>query len=174
MTPEQRERKRAHDRAYYEANRDRILEQQRAYCEANRDRILEQQRAYCEANRDRILERQAIWREGRRPLLREQQRAYQATHREALRAYRATHRDRDRDMERERYPQRNAARRRLRSSRPDATRAEQRRWYESNPYLNLGGERTYIRQLEPGWREVAIAIKNARQAIREAQRGTAS
>ena len=43
----------AKQRAYYEANRDKIAAKQRAYREANRDKIAAKQRAYREANRDK-------------------------------------------------------------------------------------------------------------------------
>ena len=49
---------RAAQRAYYEANREKILEYQRAYYKANREKISESKRAYREANREKISEYQ--------------------------------------------------------------------------------------------------------------------
>ena len=43
-------------RAYYEANREKIAENKRAYYEANREKIAENKRAYREANREKIAE----------------------------------------------------------------------------------------------------------------------
>jgi hypothetical protein len=48
-----RERRAAHQRAYYEANRERLAAHKRAYYEANRERLAAYQRAYREANRER-------------------------------------------------------------------------------------------------------------------------
>ena len=40
---------REQQRAYYQANREKVAEQQRAYYQANREKVAEQQRAYREA-----------------------------------------------------------------------------------------------------------------------------
>ena len=52
-------------RAYREANREKVLEYQRAYREANREKVLEGQRAYREANREKVLEGQRWMRDER-------------------------------------------------------------------------------------------------------------
>ena len=57
--------KREYRRAYYAANRDKVLEYQRAYREANREKVLEGQRAYREANREKVLEGQRWMRDER-------------------------------------------------------------------------------------------------------------
>ena len=57
--------KREYRRAYYEANREKVLEYQRAYREANREKVLEGQRAYREANREKVLEGQRWMRDER-------------------------------------------------------------------------------------------------------------
>ena len=41
---------------YYQANRDKILEQDKQYRQANRDKILEQKKQYYQSNRDKLLE----------------------------------------------------------------------------------------------------------------------
>jgi len=57
--------KREYRRAYYAANREKVLEGQRAYREANREKVLEGQRAYREANREKVLEGQRWMRDER-------------------------------------------------------------------------------------------------------------
>ena len=57
--------KREYRRAYYAANRDKVLEYRRAYYEANREKVLEYQRAYREANREKVLEGQRWMRDER-------------------------------------------------------------------------------------------------------------
>ena len=66
--------KREYRRAYYEANREKVLEYQRAYREANREKVLEYQRAYREANREKVLEGQRAYREANREKVLEGQR----------------------------------------------------------------------------------------------------
>ena len=45
--------KKEYNKSYYEANKDKILEQKKAYREANKDKI----KAYYKANKDKIRER---------------------------------------------------------------------------------------------------------------------
>ena len=49
-----REKLAASDKAYYEANRERINAQKKAHYEANRERIIAERKAYSEANREGI------------------------------------------------------------------------------------------------------------------------
>ena len=67
------------ERAYREANRERIAERERAYREANRERIAERNRAYREANRERIAERERAYREANRERELERSRAVAAS-----------------------------------------------------------------------------------------------
>ena len=66
----------AQQRAYREANREKVAAQQRAYREANREKVAAQQRAYREANRekvaayDRLIEKLVAWREQEKGLTR--------------------------------------------------------------------------------------------------------
>ena len=76
--------KREYRRAYYAANRDKVLEYQRAYREANREKVLEGQRAYREANREKVLEYQRAYREANREKVLEGQRAYREANREKV------------------------------------------------------------------------------------------
>ena len=55
--PYSKEERRAYDKAYKEANKDKIKEQSKAYREANKEKIKEQDRAYREANKEKIKER---------------------------------------------------------------------------------------------------------------------
>ena len=61
-------------RAYYEANREKIAEAKRAYREANREKIAEAKRAYREANREKIAEAQRAYYEANREKIAEAQR----------------------------------------------------------------------------------------------------
>ena len=52
-----REKLAEYKKAYYEANREKLAAQQKAYREANREKLAAQQKAYYEANREKINER---------------------------------------------------------------------------------------------------------------------
>jgi hypothetical protein len=50
--------KKEYNKAYREANKDKIKEEKKAYREANKDKIKEEKKAYREANKDKINEKQ--------------------------------------------------------------------------------------------------------------------
>ena len=52
------EKKKAYDKAYFKANKDKILAQNKAWYEASKDKILARSKAYNEANKDKILAQQ--------------------------------------------------------------------------------------------------------------------
>ena len=78
---------RAAQRAYYEANREKILEYQRAYYKANREKISESKRAYREANREKIAEYQRAYYKANREKISESKRAYREANREKISEY---------------------------------------------------------------------------------------
>ena len=53
----------AQNKAYYEANKDRIAEYQKAYRKANKDKVAARRKAYYEANKDKIAEYQKAYYE---------------------------------------------------------------------------------------------------------------
>jgi len=71
MTDEERkERRKATDRRYYAANREKATERQRKYYTTNADKIAEYQRNYRETNPEKILERARKYRETNAELVR--------------------------------------------------------------------------------------------------------
>ena len=60
------EKKKAHSKAYYEANKDKITAYKKAYREANKEKIKHQHKAYREANKEKINARDKAWREANR------------------------------------------------------------------------------------------------------------
>ena len=85
--PDAKRKRAERQRAYYEANRDKVAERKRAYREANRDKVTEYQRAYYEANRDKVTERQRAYREANRNKVAERQRAYYEANRDKAAEY---------------------------------------------------------------------------------------
>ena len=70
------------NKAYYESNREKILERDRAYREANREKKAEYNKAYREANREKIQEQKKAYREANREKIAEQKKAYYESNRE--------------------------------------------------------------------------------------------
>ena len=81
------------EKAYYEANKDAILEKKKARDEANRDVILEKAKAYREANKPAILERQKAYNEANKDDILERQKAYDEANKEQKKVYYETNRD---------------------------------------------------------------------------------
>ena len=65
----------ARQKAYYEANKDKIAAQQKAYREANKDKIAAQQKAYREANKDKLAAWQKAYREANKDKIAAQQKS---------------------------------------------------------------------------------------------------
>lgn len=61
MTPEQRERKRAYFREWYERNRERVIAKAKAWDQAHPERAREKKREYVERHPDRRAESQRMW-----------------------------------------------------------------------------------------------------------------
>jgi phage-related minor tail protein len=78
------ERKRAYDKARYEANKEAILEQKKAYREANKEAIAEQKKTHYEANKEAILEQQKAHYEANKEAILERNKAYREANKEAI------------------------------------------------------------------------------------------
>ena len=109
-----KEEAREKQKAYHEANREKIIEKQKAYEAANREKIresqkeyeaanLEKRKAYYEANREKIRERQKEYHEANREKILERKRAYNAVNREKIRekqkAYNAANQEKIREKQ---------------------------------------------------------------------------
>ena len=66
----------AQQKAWYEANKDKIAAWQKAYREANKDKVAAQQKAYREANKDKIAAWQKAYREANKDKVAAQQKAW--------------------------------------------------------------------------------------------------
>ena len=76
----------AYCRAYYKANREKILEKHRTYYQANRDRIILRSKVYNEANREAICQRQRTYHKANREKINARKRAYREAHRDEINA----------------------------------------------------------------------------------------
>ena len=88
------------EKAYYEANKEKISEKKKAYreankekikdyYEANKERILERNKTYREANKDKI----KVYREANKERLSEYSKAYYESNKEKKKAYREANKD---------------------------------------------------------------------------------
>ena len=64
--PPEKRKQAAQQKAYREANRDKVAAQKKAWYEANRDKVAAQQKAYREANRDKVAAQKKAWYEANR------------------------------------------------------------------------------------------------------------
>jgi hypothetical protein len=85
------------NRAYYEANREKVLEKERTYREANREKVLEYKRAYHEANREKIAEQKRAYYEANREKFLEKERKYREANREKVLLSKRTYREANRE-----------------------------------------------------------------------------
>lgn len=79
MTPEEKKAKRrTRDKAYREANREKVLARHKTYREANREKVLVGQKTYREANRETELAREKAYREANPEKVLAREKAYRA------------------------------------------------------------------------------------------------
>jgi len=74
------EQKKAHNKAYKKANKERILAQKKAYNEANKERILAQKKAHYEANKEQILAQHKAYNEANKERISAYAKAYREAH----------------------------------------------------------------------------------------------
>lgn len=94
-----REKRAEYQKTYREANREKIAEYKKAYQEDNREKIAKYKKAHYEANREEIEEKHKAYREANRELLAEKQRVYNAANPEKARAHGHNRRARKRNAE---------------------------------------------------------------------------
>ena len=71
-------------KAYHEANKEKIAEFQKAYREANKEKIAERKKAYCEANKEKIAERNKVYCEANKEKVAEQKKAHYQANKEKI------------------------------------------------------------------------------------------
>ena len=81
-----KEKQKAYNKAYYAANRERLLEQKRVY-----------QRAYSEANKEKVAAQHKSWYEANREQINAQHKAYYEANREEINAKRKAYREANRE-----------------------------------------------------------------------------
>ncbi len=75
-------------KAYNEANKEKIAEQKKAYHEANKEKIAAQSKAYHEANKEKIAERKKAYKQSNKEKIAAQNKAYREDNKEKIVAYR--------------------------------------------------------------------------------------
>lgn len=81
-TEEQKERKRAYNKAYCEKNKDRVKAYKKAWQKKNKDKI----KAYLKKNRNKIRDRKKVWEENNKDKIRAYSKTYREKNRDKLRA----------------------------------------------------------------------------------------
>jgi len=75
-------------KAYNEANKEKIAEQKKAYNEANKEKIAAQNKAYHETNKEKIAERKKAYKQSNKEKIAAQNKAYREDNKEKIAAYR--------------------------------------------------------------------------------------
>jgi hypothetical protein len=86
------ERKKAQRKAYYQANAERIKARQKAYRQANAERIKARMKAYYQANAERIKTQQKAYRQANAERTKARMKAYQQANAEKFKAYKKAYR----------------------------------------------------------------------------------
>lgn len=92
-----REKINAYQRAWYAANKDRVIARSLAYREANRDKVAAQKHAWYVANRDKIAAQHRAYRKANRDKINAKQRAWCEENKDKAVAYRRAYREANRD-----------------------------------------------------------------------------
>jgi len=79
----------AYNKAYHEANREKILAQKKEYREANKEKIAAQDKAYREANKEKI----KVYKEANKEKILAQQKAYYDANKEKILAQKKAYRE---------------------------------------------------------------------------------
>ena len=71
-------------KAYLEANKEKTAEQKKAYREANKDQISDYKKAYCEANKDQLIKQQKVYYQANKEKIVKQKKAYYQANKEKI------------------------------------------------------------------------------------------
>ena len=86
-------RRAAQNKAYYEANKERIIPRSKAYNEANKERIAARKKAYSEAKKERIAAYQKAYREANKESLAAKKKAHYEANKESIAAKKKVYRE---------------------------------------------------------------------------------
>lgn len=79
-------------KAYYEANKESMLEQAKAYKKANKETVSERMKAYYQANKEAVAEREKAYREANKEAVAERKKAYRKANPHIINAIKAKRR----------------------------------------------------------------------------------
>ena len=79
-----KEKQKAYQKAYREANKEKKKAYDKAYCEANKEKRKEYGKAYHEANKEKIAEQKKVYREANKEKVAESQKAYYKANKEKI------------------------------------------------------------------------------------------
>ena len=82
-----KEEKKAYDKAYREANREKIAAKEKAYREANREKIAIGQKDWYEANKEKVIAQRKVYREANKEKIAAKKKVYTEANREKINAY---------------------------------------------------------------------------------------
>jgi len=80
-------------KAYYEVNKEKIAKQHKAFYKANKEKLREQHKAFYKANKEKILEQKKAYYEANKDKIGEQSKAYREANKEKIKAYHKAYRE---------------------------------------------------------------------------------
>lgn len=117
--------RRDRDKAYYQSNKDRILEQCKEYRESNKERISERRKAYRDINKEKIAASDKEYRDANKEKIRQRKKAYREANSEHVKRKKKEWQEANREKSRLRLRAYYKANR-------EKARAAWKRWREEN------------------------------------------
>jgi hypothetical protein len=89
--------KKTYDKAYREANKDKMAEWHKAYREANKEKIAEKKKAWCEANKEKVAEKLKAYYEENKEKIAERIKDYYEANKEKINERNKTYREENKE-----------------------------------------------------------------------------
>lgn len=91
------EKKKVYDKAYREANKDKIKAKKKAYYEANADKLKAYRQAYCKANPDKVKAQEKAYREANKDRVKATTKAYYEANKDRIKTTRKAYYEANKD-----------------------------------------------------------------------------
>ena len=145
-----KEKKLEQAKAYREANREKLVERGKARYEANKEKFAKRDKAYREANKEKIAKREKVWREANKEKIAEYGKTYREDNKEKLTEYWKTYREDNK----EKIAKRNKA---YREAKKEKIAERKKAHYEANREKILERKNAYReRRKESGYKRMKI------------------
>tara|TARA_Y100000004_G_scaffold79383_1_gene89241 strand:- start:43 stop:678 length:636 start_codon:yes stop_codon:yes gene_type:complete len=115
------EKRKAYNKAWYEANKEKIKARIKAWYEANKEKRKAYSKAWCEANKDKVSAQKKAYYEANKDKVSAQKKAYYEANKDKIKAYREANKDKIKAYDKA-----------YRKSNPERRKAINKKYYEAN------------------------------------------